>query len=90
MGHVVFGAKVGDPIPGEHAFDADHDIFKEWENGIEQRFGIGFKVLMHSGFALLVDDANVHFSCMQIDATIKFVLLIVKSHDSASLFRLVC
>jgi len=83
----VLGAKIGNPIPGEHAFDADNDIFKEWEDDIEKRFGIGLKVLMYSGFSLLIDDANVHFSCMQIDAAIKFVLLIVKSHDLASLFR---
>lgn len=56
------------------------------EDDIEQRFGIGLKVLVHPGFALLIDDANVHFSCMQIDAAIKFVLLIVKSNDFASFF----
>jgi hypothetical protein len=32
------------------------------------------------GFSLGIDDADVHFPCMQIDAAIKFVTLIVKSH----------
>jgi hypothetical protein len=77
--NLVFGAKIGDPVPGKHVHDADHHIFKEKEDDVEQQFGIGLKILMHSGFALLADDAHVHFSCMQIDAAIKFVTLIIKS-----------
>ena len=35
---------------------------------------------MQFGLSLGIDDANVHFPCMQIDAAIEFVLLIVESH----------
>ena len=35
---------------------------------------------MQPGLSLGIDDAEVHFPCMQVDAAIKFVTLIVKSH----------
>jgi len=72
----VFGAETGDPVPERHAFDADHYIFKEWKNDIKQCFRIGLEVLMHPGITLLIEDAHIHFSCMRVDAAIKFVLLI--------------
>jgi hypothetical protein len=79
-GDLVFGAKIGYPVPGEHALDTDHHIFEKREDDIKQQRGIGIDIFVHFGFTLLVDDAHVHFPCMQIDAAIEFVLLIVKSH----------
>ena len=55
-------------------------IFKAGEDGIEQQRRIGIEVLVQFGLSLGIDDADVHFPCMQIDAAIKFVTLIVKSH----------
>ena len=76
----MFGAKIRYPIPGKHAFDTNNDVLKKGKDDIEQQSGIGLNVLVGSGFPFLVNDAHVHFPCMQIDATIEFVLLIVKSH----------
>ena len=83
---LVLRAKIADPVPGKHTLNTDHHIFEKWEDDIEQQFGIGIKILVHLGFTLRIENANVHFPCMQINAAIEFVLLIVKSHDLASLF----
>jgi hypothetical protein len=77
----VLVAKIGNPVPGKHAFNADDDIFKVWEDGIKQQRRVGIKVLVQFGLSLGIDDADIHFSCMQIDAAVKFVTLIVKSHN---------
>jgi hypothetical protein len=79
-GDLMFGAKISDPVPGEHALGANSQIFKKGKDYIEQQFRIGLDIFVDPGFALLVDDAHVHFPCMQIDAAIEFVSLIVKSH----------
>lgn len=63
---LVFDAKINNSVPGKHAFNADQHIFREREDDVEKRLEIGLKILMPSGFALLVDDVHVHFSCMQI------------------------
>jgi hypothetical protein len=83
----VLTAKIGDPVPGKHAFDADNDIFKVWEDGIKQQRGISIEVFVQLGLSLGIDDAEVHFPCMQVDAAIKFVTLIVKSHGLPPFFR---
>jgi hypothetical protein len=41
-------------------------------------------ILMQPGFALLVDDADVHFSSVQIDTAVELVLLFVEPHGVAS------
>jgi len=82
----VLAAKIGNPVPGKHTLDANNDIFKVGKDGIEQQCSIGINVLVQFGFSLGIDDAEVHFPCMQIDTAIKFVTLIVKSHDLPPFF----
>jgi len=66
-------AKIGNPVPGKHAFDANDDIVKVWEDGIEQQRRIGIEVLVQFDLTLGINDTEVHFPCMQIDAAISFV-----------------
>ena len=42
--------------------------------------GFGFDVPVQDDLSLLIEDAEIHRSCVQIDTTVKFVLLGVKSH----------
>jgi hypothetical protein len=81
---VVFSAKISEPIPAKDAFNPDHDTFDEWENEFEKSFRIGFDILVYKDFSILRQDADIHFSCMQIDAAVIVVLLFVKSHRLAS------
>jgi hypothetical protein len=53
-------------------------------NQVVKCLGVRFDVLVNLGFSLVIDDAYIHFPCMQIDAAIVFVLLIVESHGLAS------
>ena len=76
----MLGAKIGYPVPREHALDTDYDIFEKRGNNIKQQLGFGLDILVHLGVTLLVDDTHVHFPCMQIDATVKFMPLVVEIH----------
>ena len=49
---------------------------------------IGFDVSVHSGFSFLVENADIHFSGVQIDTAIVCVLFGVKSHQLASFLLL--
>jgi hypothetical protein len=57
-----------------------------WEDGIKHHCRVGIKVAVQFGLSLGIDDADVHFPCIQIDAAIKFVTLIVESHGLPPFF----
>jgi len=80
----VLGAQIGEPIPDEHALDGDDDILPVGFDGPEKGLRRGFVVLMKHGVALLIQDAKVHGSGVQIDSAIKFVLIGVESHMASS------
>ena len=80
----MLGAQIGDPIPAKDTFDTDDDVFQEGENQLKEHLGLGGDIFMQPGFAFLVDDADVHFPSVQIDAAVELVLLFVESHGVAS------
>ena len=82
--NIVLGTDIGQPIPAKHALYGNGHIFKVWENELKKSFRIGFDVFVHFGFTGLIEDTHIHFSCVQIDAAIKFVLFLVKTHNLAS------
>jgi len=59
-GDIVFGAEIGQPIPGEDAFDTDDDIFPKRFDGLEKLFGPGLHVPVQDDFPFEVLDAEVH------------------------------
>jgi hypothetical protein len=83
-GDVFLGTEIGDPVPGEHAFDSDHDVLTEGSNGTEKSFRVCVDVLMNPDIATGIEDTDKHIFCMQVDTTIKLVLLGVKSHKASS------
>jgi hypothetical protein len=80
----LLGAEIGEPIPYEHAFDGDDDILPVGLDGPEKELRRSFAVFVEHGVALLIQDAQIHGSGVQIDAAIKFVLVGVKSHKASS------
>ena len=46
--------------------------------------GAGLHIAVQQDLAILVQDADVHAAGMQIDATVKLVLLGVESHEVSS------
>jgi hypothetical protein len=83
-GDAVLGAQIGDPVPAKDALDTDDDVVQEGGDQLKKQLGLGMDILMQPGFALLVDDADVHFSSVQIDTAVELVLLFVEPHGVAS------
>jgi hypothetical protein len=79
-GNPLVGAEVGEPIPREDAFDTDDKIFPIGGNRLEKRLWACLYIPMDQYLSILVQDADVHGTGMQIDATVKLVLFGVKSH----------
>jgi hypothetical protein len=74
------GAEIGEPVPDKHAFDGDDDILSVGLDGPEKIIRCGFAVTVEHGVALLIQDAKIHGSGVQIDSAIKLVLVGVESH----------
>jgi hypothetical protein len=79
-GNVFFTAEIGEPIPGEDAFNGNDNVLSIWSNGFEKDLRVCFDIPVKYDLSFLVEDAEIHRPGMQIDAAVKFVLLGVKSH----------
>jgi len=86
-GDVFFGTEIGQPVPGEHALGADHQIIPVRSDGLEEGCRFGLDVAMEQDVPFLTEDAQVHFVGVQIDSAIMLVLFGVQSHEKASLLR---
>jgi len=73
-------AQIGQPVPAEHAFHANHEPVTERLDRPQKVVRLGSHVSMQTLVALAIEDAQIHLPCVQIDAAIEFVLLIVESH----------
>jgi hypothetical protein len=83
-GNPLLRTEISQPVPGEDTFDTDDDIPAIGGDGLEQRFWGGWHVTVNENFPGLVQDAKVHGAGVQVDATVKLVLLGVKSHEVSS------
>jgi hypothetical protein len=84
-GNAVLGEQIGDPVPAKDTLDIDDDVCEEREDQLKKHLGRPrWDVFKQPGFAFLVENADVHFPCVQIDAAVELVLLLVESHGVAS------
>jgi hypothetical protein len=83
-GEVLLDTEIGDPVPSEHAFDSDHDVLTEGSKGTEKSFRVCVDILMNPDIASGIKDTDKHISGMQVDSTIKLVLLGVEFHMASS------
>jgi hypothetical protein len=67
---VFLGAQVGEPVPGEQAFDRDDDIGPlrrdDFETGLRYRLHVAVK----ERFTGLVEATDVHGTGMQVDTAV--------------------
>jgi hypothetical protein len=77
---VLLSAAVGEPVPAEHAFHADDDVFAERRDGLKQRLEVTGQAAVADDRASRVQDTQVHRPCMQVDAGVKSVLLVREPH----------
>jgi hypothetical protein len=54
------GTEVGEPVPGEHTLDADHEIVAVRGENKLKRFGGGGQIFMDEFRAILIQDTDVH------------------------------
>jgi hypothetical protein len=80
QGNVLFGTQVGEPLPGEDAFNRHDQPLTIGGNGFEERFWSRFHVAVQHDFPIVAQDADIHRAGMQVDATVKLVLIGVESH----------
>jgi len=56
--------QVGQPVPDEHAFDGDDDVFPVRLDGPQKGLRIGADVFVQHRVSCLIQDADVHGSGM--------------------------
>ena len=72
--------KIGEPVPGKHAFDANDQVVAKALDGVQAVVRLGPHVAMQSLLPLVIEDAQVHPLGVQIHAAIDSVLPVVESH----------
>jgi hypothetical protein len=80
-GDVMFGTPIAEPVPAEHALDSNDDVVAERRDRLQKGLEVTGQVAVQDDRPGRVQDADVHGSCMQVDARVESMLLSVKPHD---------
>jgi len=73
-------AEIGEPVPGKHAFHADHQIAPERRYRVKKGFRRTGNIAVQQHFTPCIQDAEEHFLRMEIDSAVVLVIFCVKSH----------
>ncbi len=65
-GNVLVATEVGEPVPGEHAFRTDDNVFSERLNEPEKGFRPGSDIPVQVDVALSIQDADIQLVCRSI------------------------
>jgi hypothetical protein len=84
-GDFVLSAKISEPVPGEDALDGDGDVVTVRGDSVEEGFWLSGDVSMENDLSVVVEDAEVHGSGVEIDATVIVMFSCVESHEVSSL-----
>jgi hypothetical protein len=79
-GDLLFVAKVGEPVPGEHAFTSEREVVAERSEGFEDGVRRSRDGETSDDLALGVEDAEGERSGVEIDAAVESVLSGVEAH----------
>ena len=83
-GQALLRAQIGDPVPGEHALHGDDQVVPVGSDHGEERLRLGAEVFVDRDLALLVEDAHVDRSRVQVDSAVILVLQGVETHPLSS------
>jgi hypothetical protein len=83
-GDIFLSAEIGEPILSEDTLDSHNQTLTIGGNGLEKGFRSGFHIAVHKYFSLVAQDADIHGAGMQVDTTVKLVLVGVESHEVSS------
>jgi hypothetical protein len=77
---VLLGAAVGQPVPAEHALNAEDDAVTVGCDGLEQGREVTGQIAVEHDVALLGEDAKVHGPGVQVDTRVESVLCGLEAH----------
>jgi len=77
---VLVGAEIGDPVPGEDAFDRDDEVIPVGSDGREEALGVCAHVAVQDDLPVAGEDAEVHRAGVKIDAAVVAVLFGIEPH----------
>jgi hypothetical protein len=78
------GTQVGEPVPRQETCDGDANMVPIGRKGLEHGIGTGWHIPVHKDFPILVQNTEGHGTSVQVDTTIKWVLLGVEAHEVSS------
>ena len=84
----LLGTQIGQPVPGEDAFDGHDQVLAVGLDGFQESLGPGAQVTVQQDLSLWIQDAEIHPAGMQIDAAVIAVTLGVESHPVSSSWKL--
>src|SRR5262249_14426530 len=84
--NALLRTQVGEPIPGKYALDGHDKPLPIRGHGFEKGFRSSFHIAVEQDFPVVVHEADIHGARMQINATVKGVLVGVESHEVFSSF----
>ena len=74
-GDTRLGTEISEPVPGEDTFDGHHQAVAVGSNGLEKGFWSGLHIAVEQDFSRVAQDTEGHGAGMQINATVKQVLI---------------
>src|SRR2546426_9031243 len=87
-GDALARAEIGEPVPGENAFNGDDDLISKRSDRFQKRIWIRLHIAMKNNRAGLVQDAEVHGSSVQINSAVMRMLLRIEFHGASSFVAL--
>src|SRR6266851_7774244 len=78
-------AHVREPVPAEHALDADDDAVTKGRDRMKKGFRVAGEVVVEDDVAVVIEDAQIHRSCVQVDAAVESMGLRIETHGMVSL-----
>jgi hypothetical protein len=77
--------QIGNPVPGEDTLNGKDRIVAVGLERIGVSLGCGRHITVHTDCSVMIHDADVHGSCVQVDATVELMLFRVESHTASSI-----
>jgi hypothetical protein len=85
-GDLLVFAEVGQPVPGEHTLGGDDQPVAVGLDGLQEELGVGAEIFVDDDIVVLVEDADVHGSGVEIDAgVVSMVGVFVETHQEPPL-----
>jgi hypothetical protein len=76
--------EIGEPLPGAETLDGYNQTLSIGGDGLEKGFRRCFHLAVHKNVSIVAQEADIHGASMQVDATVKLVLVGGGAHEVCS------